>query len=272
VPGVDTKFVKYEVKDRVAWVTLNRPEAMNALSRGLLADLNTVFREIARDDDVLVVILTGEGGKAFSAGMDLKEFSARQTEQAAAGQTPGAIGTGGEDGPSGFSAVGRCRKPVIAAIDGYCLAGGFELAIQSDIRVASAKSVFGLPESRRSILAWPGLINLPRMIPLSEALRIALTGAPISSERAYQIGIIQEVAADRDEVFKVAQGIAEEILLGAPLAMQEIKRLVKEGVEMTIPQAEMLREILSAQLAQTEDALEGPKAFAEKRAPVWKMR
>jgi enoyl-CoA hydratase/carnithine racemase len=269
--AVDTKFVKYEVKDRVAWVTLNRPEAMNALSRALLADLNTVFGEIARDDNVLVVILTGEGGRAFSAGMDLKEFSARQTEQAAAGQTPGAIGTG-EDGPSGFSAVGRCRKPVIAAIDGYCLAGGFELAIQSDIRVASAKSVFGLPESRRSILAGPGLTQLPRMIPLAEALRIALTGAPISSERAYQIGIIQEVAADRDEVFKVAQGIADEILLGAPLAMQEIKRLVKEGVEMTIPQAEMLREILSASLAQTEDALEGPRAFAEKRAPVWKMR
>ncbi len=271
MPGVDTKFVKYEVKDRVAWVTLNRPEAMNALSQGLLADLGTVFREIARDDDVLVVILTGEGGRAFSAGMDLKGFSARQTEQAAAGQTPGAIGSD-QDGPSGFSAVGRCRKPVIAAIDGYCLAGGFELAIQSDIRVASRKSVFGLPEARRSILAGPGLTQLPRMIPLSEALRIALTGAPISSERAYQIGIIQEVAADREEVFKVAQGIAEEILLGAPLAMQEIKRLVKEGVEMTIPQAEMLREILSAQLAQTEDALEGPRAFAEKRAPVWKMR
>ena len=271
MPGVDTKFVKYEVKDRVAWVTLNRPEAMNALSQGLLADLGTVFREVGRDDDVLVVILTGEGGRAFSAGMDLKEFAARQAEQAAAGQTPGAIGTG-DEGPSGFSAVGRCRKPVIAAIDGYCLAGGFELAICCDIRVASRKSVFGLPESRRSILAWPGLINLPRMIPLAEALRIALTGSPISSERAYQIGVIQEVAADRDEVMKVAQGIAEEILLGAPLAMQEIKRLVKEGVEMTIPQAEMLREILSAQLAQTEDALEGPRAFAEKRAPNWKMR
>jgi enoyl-CoA hydratase/carnithine racemase len=269
--AVDTKFVKYEVKDRVAWVTLNRPEAMNALSQGLLADLGTVFRAIARDDDVLVVILTGEGGRAFSAGADLKEMAARQAEQVATGATrtisppDGAVS-------NPFDAVGKCRKPVIAAIDGYCLAGGFELAICCDIRVASAKSVFGLPESRRSILAWPGLINLPRMIPLSEALRIALTGSPISSERAYQIGIIQEVAADRDEVFKVAQGIAEEILLGAPLAMQEIKRLVKEGVEMTIPQAEMLREILSAQLAQTEDALEGPKAFAEKRAPVWKMR
>jgi len=264
VPGVDTKFVKYEVKNRVAWVTLNRPEAMNALSQGLLADLNTAFREVARDDDVLVVILTGEGGRAFSAGMDLKEFAARQAEQAAAGEAPAAIGAG-SDGPSGFSAVGRCRKPVIAAIDGYCLAGGFELAISCDIRVASAKSTFGLPESRRSILAWPGLINLPRMIPLAEALRIALTGSPISSERAYQIGVIQEIAAGRDEVMKMAQGIAEEILLGAPLAMQEIKRLVKEGVEMTIPQAEMLREILSAQLARSEDALEGPRAFAEKR-------
>jgi enoyl-CoA hydratase/carnithine racemase len=269
--AVDTKFVKYEVKDRVAWVTLNRPEAMNALSQGLLADLGTVFRAIARDDDVLVVILTGEGGRAFSAGADLKEMAARQAEQVATG-APRTIGP--PDGAvfNPFDAVGKCRKPVIAAIDGYCLAGGFELAISCDIRVASAKSTFGLPESRRSILAWPGLINLPRMIPLAEALRIALTGAPISSERAYQIGIIQQIATDREDVMRVAQGIADEILLGAPLAMQEIKRLVKEGVEMTIPQAEMLREILSASLAQTEDALEGPRAFAEKRAPVWKMR
>jgi enoyl-CoA hydratase/carnithine racemase len=272
VPGtVDTKFVKYEVKDRAAWVTLNRPEAMNALSQGLLADLGTVFREIGRDDDVLVVILTGEGGRAFSAGADLKEMAARQAEQVATG-APRTIGPPDGAVSNPFDAVGKCRKPVIAAIDGYCLAGGFELAISCDIRVASRKSVFGLPEARRSILAGPGLTQLPRMIPLAEALRIALTGSPISAERAYQIGVIQEVAADRDEVMKVAQGIAEEILLGAPLAMQEIKRLVKEGVEMTIPQAEMLREILSAQLAQTEDALEGPRAFAEKRAPNWKMR
>jgi enoyl-CoA hydratase/carnithine racemase len=270
VPGqVETKFVKYEVKNRVAWVTLNRPEAMNALSTALLADLATVFREIGRDDDVLVVILTGAGGRAFSAGADLKEMAARQAEQAAAGSLRTA-GDGEASNP--FDAVGKCRKPVIAAIDGYCLAGGFELAIMSDIRVASRKSVFGLPESRRSILAWPGLINLPRMIPLSEALRIALTGSPISAERAYQIGIVQELAADRDEVMKIAQGIADEILLGAPLAMQDIKRLVKEGVEMTIPQAEMLREILFSHLAQTEDALEGPRAFAEKRLPNWKMR
>ena len=105
MPGVDTKFVKYEVKDRVAWVTLNRPEAMNALSQGLLADLNTVFREVGRDDDALVVILTGEGGRAFSAGMDLKEFAARQAEQAAAGQTPGAIGTG-----PAFSSCNSCSE------------------------------------------------------------------------------------------------------------------------------------------------------------------
>ena len=152
---VDTKFVKYEVKDRVAWVTLNRPEAMNALSQGLLADLGTVFREIGRDDDVLVVILTGEGGRAFSAGADLKEMAARQAEQVAAGRAADHRSAGrGRFKP--FDAVGKCRKPVIAAIDGYCLAGGFELAISCDIRVASRKSVFGLPESRRSILAWPG--------------------------------------------------------------------------------------------------------------------
>ena len=153
MPGVDTKFVKYEVKDRVAWVTLNRPEAMNALSRGLLADLNTAFREVGRDDDVLVVILTGEGGRAFSAGMDLKEFAARQAEQAAAGQTPGAIGTG-DGAPSGFSAVGRCRKPVIAAIDGYCLAGGFELAIRATSGSRAASRYSGC--RRRGAASWPG--------------------------------------------------------------------------------------------------------------------
>lgn len=272
--GFTTENLKYEVKNRVAWVTLDRPKAMNALNTGLLNDLQRAFDEIDEDDDVFVVVMIGSGGRAFSAGADLKEMATLQAAQVAAGRK---VTVGGREGGStrGFGpmeAVNDCKKPVIAAIDGYCLAGGFELSIYCDIRIATRKSTFSLPEGRRSLLAGAGLITLPRLIPLGEALRIALTSSPISAERACQIGLVQELAEDRDDLLKVVQGIADEILLCAPLAVREIKRLVKDGRELPVQDALKLRGLLSSAIAQTEDALEGPRAFAEKREPKWQGR
>ena len=173
---VDTKFVKYEVKDRIAYITLNRPEAMNALSQGLLADLNTAFREAGRDDDVLVVILSGEGGRAFSAGMDLKEFSARQAEQAAAGQPPAAIGAA-EGAEHQRLHLGR---PVPQAGDrrDRRLVPGRRVRAGHPERHQGGQPQVGLRAARSQAErpGRPGLTQLPRMIPLAEALRIALTG------------------------------------------------------------------------------------------------
>jgi len=169
-------------------------------------------------------------------------------------------------------AVATCGKPVIAAIDGYCLAGGLELSLRCDIRIATEKSTFGLPEPRRSLLAGYGLHNLSRIIPLGEALHIQLTGAPITSQRAYDIGLIQRRVADRTALVKEADAVADEICLCAPLAVKAIKQIVKTGrnlpVEYSVKFAEPIHTIING----TEDRLEGPKAFAEKRKPNWKMR
>ena len=179
-----------------------------------------------------------------------------------------------------FCAIPFARGPsrsvpagaVIAAIDGFCLAGGLELALRCDIRIATEKSTFGLPEPRRSLLAGYGLHNLSRMIPLGEALHIQLTGTPISSQRAYDIGLIQRRVTDRDALMKEADAVADDICLCAPLAVKAIKTIVKTGRNMPGEYSGKMTEPITKLINATQDRLEGPKAFAEKRKPNWKMK
>ncbi|MFC1864515.1 enoyl-CoA hydratase/isomerase family protein [Chloroflexota bacterium] len=253
--------VKYEVRDRVAWVTLNRPEVMNALNNEIRNAINEAFLEATSDDDVLVIIMVGEGGKAFSAGADLKEMSQRDASTSSTGA-----------GLVDHYQVEQCPKPIVAAIDGYCLAGGLELALRCDIRLATEKSRFGLPEPRRSVLPGYGLHNLSRTIPLGEALWIHLTGCQMTAQRAYNIGLIQTLVPDRSALFVETERIASEIKLCAPLALQAIKRIVRVGHNLPVEYSWKLAEPISEQIAKTEDRLEGPRAFVEKRPPLWKMR
>jgi enoyl-CoA hydratase/carnithine racemase len=263
----------YEVKDRKAYVTLNRPEAMNALNTDLREAVHDAFVAATADDDVLVVILRGAGGRAFSAGADLKELSGRQSAEPRGPQTRSSRPQVARKGyMAGWDDIDTCPKPVIAAIDGHCLAGGFEMAIYCDIRVATRKSTFGLPEPKRSLLAGPGLINLSRMVPLGTALRMQLTGSAISAERAYEVQLIQDLAEDRDDLDAKVEALADELLECAPLAVQFIKRIVRDGHSMTVDEAWRFSEMYSQILSETEDALEGPRAFTEKRKPSWKMR
>jgi len=265
--------LKYEVDGRKVTITINRPEAMNALNTAVMDSLEEAFQAYNDDDNLLVAILTGEGGRAFSAGADLKAMASGQLGQPTS-TTKSAYPKRATTRANlrGFNAVDRSAKPVIAAIDGHCVAGGFELALYSDIRIATEKSKFGLPEPRRSLLAGPGLINLSRMIPMGEALRMQLTGSPIDAARAYQIGLISEVVADRDVLFERANAIADEILECAPLAVQYIKRIVKEGRDLPLDAQWRFSEMFSAAIFETEDVKEGPLAFAEKRKPNWQMR
>jgi enoyl-CoA hydratase/carnithine racemase len=262
----------YAVTDRKAYISMNRPQAMNALNMELRQGIHDAFHQAVNDDAVLVIILTSEGGRAFSAGADLKEMStgsASKPNQRARSGRPDVARPGNL---LGWDAVNECPKPVIAAIDGYCLAGGLELAVYCDIRVATAKSTFGMPEPRRSLLGGPGLINLSRMIPFGEAMRLQLTGSPISARRAYELGLVQDVLDDREALMLKVDEIAAEIVECAPLAVQYIKRIVKEGRGLTEAQTWAFAEMFRVNLADSADALEGPRAFAEKRRPDWKLR
>ncbi len=250
----------YEKRNRIAYVTLNRPLAMNALSTAVQKGLTEAMRDYQRDPDLLVAIITGAGGRAFSAGADLKEVAEFTSR--------------GEPYPSVFPHFfeSGVYKPIIAAIDGYCVGGGLEVALQCDIRVATAASRFGLPEPRSSLLADYGLHHLSRAIPLGEALRIQLTGAPIDAQRAYQIGLIQAVAPDRAAMTAEAERLAEEIKLCAPLALQAIKHVVLKGRYLPPEKSHDIMVPLRDALVKTEDYKEGPRAFTEKRKPNWRGR
>jgi len=269
----------YEVRDRKAYITMNRPHRMNALSRDLLVALREAFNEADRDDNVFVVILSGAGGRAFSAGADLKDMAARmEAEQDGDGghaaQRPMTarpeVARGGF--MPGFDDVNMCTKPVIAAIDGYCMAGGMEIALYCDIRLATRQSSFAMPEPKRNLLSGPAFVHLSRMIPLGEAMRIELVGDPIDADRAYQIGLIQGIYEDRAALEAAADEMADKIGENSPLAVQFLKRIVKDGRDMTVDHHWKFAEMFAYTLGRTEDALEGPKAFAEKRKPEWKMR
>jgi enoyl-CoA hydratase/carnithine racemase len=258
--------VGYEERGRACYITINRPGAMNALSREVMTGLTDAVKAFQADDNLLVCVLAGEGGRAFSAGADLKEAAARGASSERGSMVPR------QGKLSAYDALETCWKPVIAAIDGYCLAGGLELALMCDIRVATTASSFGLPEPRRSLLAGPGLNNLSRMIPLGEALRMQLTGSAITAHRAYQIGLVQELADDRDEMWAKADAIVAEVLECAPLAVQAIKQVVKVGRNLPLEYSWQYSYAFQERIAQTEDFLEGPRAFAEKRPPTWQMR
>ena len=261
--------VQYEKRDRVAWITLNRPERLNALNPDLGGALNEAIEDATADDDILVLVIAGEGGKAFSAGMDLKW----RTEQDSAG----GVDSGGS---LGLDEVGNCPKPIIAAIDGYCVAGGMQLSNRCDIRIATEQSQFGMPEARRALTAV-GTMDTPEMFcPPGEAAWILLTGSFMTASRAYDIGLIQALVPDREALFVEAERVAGEVKKCAPLAVRAIKHVLRTKMNITYgpegrPLLDQLTELTAEAKginADSEDRLEGPKAFAEKRDAVWKNR
>jgi enoyl-CoA hydratase len=255
-----TSMVDYELRGRVAVLTLNRPEARNAVNGDVARGMEDAIDKLEADDDAWLAILT-HNGPVFSAGADLKAINAGQV---------GELNTK-RGGFAGF--VQRERtKPVIAALEGPAYAGGCEIVLACDLIVASREAKFGLPEVKRSLVAAAGgLFRLPRILPRPIALEAIMTGDPISAERAAQFGLVNELC-EPGAAFDTAMALAERINANAPLAVRQSRRIALEAVDAPDEVGWKLSSEGMMALSQTEDFWEGPKAFIEKRPPEWKGR
>jgi enoyl-CoA hydratase len=262
---MDYQTILFDVRDQIAYVTFNRPEAMNAMNRQMTQDLVEVCRHIEETPEIRIAIFTGAGEKAFSAGMDLKEraetvFSPIERRNQ---KLTNKIFTQAR-------AVAAITKPTIAAIRGYCVGGGLEFALACDLRVAADDAKLGLTEVRRGIIPGAGgTQRLTRAVGVTKAMEMCLTGDTVSGSEAKALGLVNDSVPSAD-VVKAAENLAGRILKGAPISVAFIKEAIKKGVELPLEEGLRLEADLSALIGNTEDAKEGPRAFAEKRAPVWK--
>jgi len=254
------EFVRYEKRDHVAVVTINRPEVMNALHPPANEELSRVWDDVAEDPDVRVAILTGAGDRAFSAGNDLK-----WTAQHGVPRMP-------KGGFGGLVARDDLWKPLIAAVNGVALGGGLEIALACDIIVAAETARLGLPEPRVGLMAAAGGVHrLPRHVPLKLAIGMILTGRQIPAAEAARMGLVNEVIPQA-KLMETAERWAREILECSPFAVQASKQAALEGLGRPLADAMAAHYPLVQRLFTSEDVIEGPRAFAEKRKPVWKGR
>jgi enoyl-CoA hydratase/carnithine racemase len=251
--------VERERRGNVEILTINRPEARNAINGDVSKAMSSAFDELAEDSEAWVVILTGAGDKAFSAGMDLKAF--------ASGEGNSIIGASG-----GFAGITQrdFPKPVIAAVNGSCLAGGCEIMLACDLVVAAEHATFGIPEAKRGLIAGAGgLIRLPKRLPMAIALELGLTGDPIDAKRALELGLVNRVVpAERlmDEALSLAGTIAEN----APLAVRWTKKVMRQAADLPEAEGWKLNAEAVGVVFSSKDAMEGPVAFAEQRKPNWR--
>ena len=243
-----------EVRGRVLLITLNRPDAMNAINTALAQGLAAAIEQLDSDDGLTAGVLTG-AGRGFCAGMDLKAFAA--------------------EGPlQGFDTFIRngSRKPLIAAVEGFALAGGLEVALTCDLIVAASNVKFGIPEVGVGLFAAGGaLYRLPLRVPYGVAMEMALTADPITAEQAHAYGLVTRLAEPQQSV-QVALELAERIARNAPLAVAASKQIIRETQGRTEPEFWDYQRPVVASVFRSKDAKEGPRAFAEKRPPTWSGR
>lgn len=250
--------VNIDIADGVMTICLNRPEVKNAANKALAEGVAAAVDELERNHNIRVAILTG-ADNTFCAGMDLKAF--------VKGEHPEVEGRGF----AGFCSYTPC-KPVIAAVEGYALAGGFELAISCDLIVAAEDAKFGIPEVKRGLAAGAGgLIKLPKQIPSRIAKEWALTGDFFSAQRAYELGLINKIVPS-GQALEGARELARKIAANGPLAVAASKTLVDNAQDWTNDEMYEKQDPIIQPVIHSEDAIEGATAFAEKRAPIWKGR
>ena len=259
-------YVNYEKRGRLAIITLNRPERMNALGRQLSAELRAAEAEFVNDDDVWLGIYTGAGERAFCAGRDLKEAADDETD----GKTSSA--------PVDASPISRFEriaadhgKPTIAAINGAAYGGGLEKALTCDIRICSDNARMALAEVKVGLCPPGGSFNLPRLVGLSNAMWLLLSGEPVDADEALRMGLVSRVVP-LPALLETAIEMGETIVGNAPLAVRATRKLAHLGLEMPLDYGRRLGAMLIESVWSSEDAVEGARAFAQKRAPQWRQR
>jgi enoyl-CoA hydratase len=247
----------------VAIVTINRPKVLNALNTQTITELEQVMRSLQRDDAVRVVVLTGAGEKSFVAGADINELAVLSPAE---GQRHG------RRGQSVFDLIEDLGKPVIAAINGFALGGGCELAMACSLRIAADNARLGQPEINLGIIpGYAGSQRLPRLVGKGRALEMLLTGDMVPAARAYEMGLVNKVVPAA-ELMTEAKKLAATLAAKAPIATRYILDAVNHGLEMPLPDAQFLEGTLFGLVASTEDMKEGTSAFLAKRSPSWRGR
>ena len=251
-------YVTYERDGHIAIVTLNRPERLNALGRELMLELREAENRFAADDEAWIAIFTGAGPRAFCAGLDLKETAEQGRERPV-------LLPGKATGPA------ETDKPTIAAVNGICYGGGFELVQRCDVRICSENASFAMAEVRAGRVPVTGLFTLPRLVGQSNAMWLILSGEPIDAAEAYRIGLVSRVVPLAD-LMPTAIAMAHTICGNAPLGVRAAKRIVRLGGEVPMDYGRRLAASLIDSVWGSEDAREAAAAFVEKRRPEWRMR
>lgn len=251
----------FELRDAVATVTINRPDKLNALNAAVIAELGEVARTIESDPAIGGVILTGSGTKAFVAGADIGEIAAQGPIDGKARAL---------EGQRVFRSLERCGKPVVAAVNGFALGGGCELAMACHLRVASEQARFGQPEVKLGLgPGYGGTVRLPRLVGRGRALELLLTGQMIDAQEAYRIGLVNRVVP-ADRLLDESERILRSILENGPLAVRACLEAVDTGLDVGADEALLLEATLFGLLSGTADMREGTAAFLEKRKPGFK--
>jgi enoyl-CoA hydratase len=252
--------IRYEVAEGVATITLNRPDVHNAMNETMRRELTACFGGLALDDDVRVIVVTGAGERAFSAGADIREFVE---------QGPPTRFREARRRVDFRQVMDRCGQPIIAAIRGYAFGGGLELALACDIRVAGEDASLGLTEINLAIIpGGGGTQRLPRLVGRGKALEMILTGARLSAAEALRIGLVERVVAP-ERVLTEAMDLARAMAAKAPVALRYAKEAVVKGLALPLAEGLRLEGDLSTLLRTTDDRLEGARAFLDKRKPRW---
>ena len=255
--------VLLEVKDGIGYITINRPAALNALSSEVLTDLNLVLDEVEKHEDIRVVIVSGQGDKAFVAGADIKEMDQMSPIQAFEYMTYA---------NDTFTRLSDLTQPTIAVLNGYALGGGMELALSTDIRIGFEKTMVGFPEVGLGIIpGFAGTQRMSRLIGTSKTKELIYTARIVKGNEAYDLGILNKLVP-AEELLSSAEELAKSIMKNAPLAVEKAKHVIQVGSELPLKNAIRLETEAEALLFSTEDKVEGMRAFVEKRKAVFNRK